>query len=76
MAQKRGIVDLKMVYTNPSKRIKLDHSVTEGQNTLHPKNWSHTNHYGMCGQSCPCCRAEIEETPFGVCPICWKLLEK
>jgi hypothetical protein len=30
----------------------------------------------MCGQSCPCCRAEIEDAPIGVCPICWKLYDK
>jgi len=37
---------------HPSKKIKLEES--------HPKGWTHTNHYGMCGQSCPCCRAEME----------------
>lgn len=35
----------------------------------HPSGWSKTNHYGMCGQNCPCCRAEQKEI-FGVCPIC------
>jgi len=68
--------EFKMEYDNPSKRIKLDHSVAEDQNHLHPKSWSRNNHYGMCGQSCPCCRAEMETEPLGVCPICWKLLEK
>lgn len=42
--------------------------------SLHPPGWNTTTHYmslgGQCGQSCPCCRAEIEETEFGVCPIC------
>ena len=42
----------------------------------HTREWNPETHYGMCGQSCPCCRAEIEETPFGVCPICWKKLGK
>lgn len=51
---------------NSVKKIKLDHDVK-----THPEGWTQTNHYGMCGQSCPCCRAKIEETPFGVCPICW-----
>ena len=39
--------------------------------TSHPMGWSPTNHYGMCGQSCPCCRAEVGDT-FGACPICIK----
>jgi len=42
-------------------------------NTKHSKTWTENNHYGLCGQSCPCCRAIVEEgnDPFGVCPICW-----
>ena len=39
--------------------------------TSHPMGWSPTAHYGMCGQSCPCCRAELGDT-FGACPICIK----
>ena len=39
--------------------------------TSHPTGWSPTAHYGMCGQSCPCCRAEVGDT-FGACPICKK----
>tara|TARA_B100001094_G_scaffold308708_1_gene341631 strand:+ start:71 stop:934 length:864 start_codon:yes stop_codon:yes gene_type:complete len=39
--------------------------------TSHPMCWSSTNHYGMCGQSCPCCRAEVGDT-LGACPICLK----
>lgn len=61
-------------YTRPllqSKKIKLDLSSVELKEGQHPKGWTQTNHYGMCGQSCPCCRAKIEETPIGVCPICW-----
>jgi hypothetical protein len=38
----------------------------------HPPGWTQSSHYGMCGQSCPCCRAKIEETPFGVCQTCWE----
>ena len=42
--------------------------------SLHPNGWDSTNHYmslgGQCGQSCPCCRAQVEETNIGVCPIC------
>ena len=39
--------------------------------TSHPMVWSPTAHYGMCGQSCPCCRAEVGDT-LGTCPICKK----
>ena len=35
----------------------------------HPIYWCNKNHYGQCGQSCPCCRAEVGDT-FGACPIC------
>lgn len=35
----------------------------------HPHGWCKVNHYGMCGQSCPCCRAQVGDT-FGACPIC------
>ena len=38
----------------------------------HPEYWSKEKHYGIhgqCGQSCPCCRAEVGDT-FGACPIC------
>jgi len=42
----------------------------------HPKSWNQHTHYGQCGQSCPCCRAFIEEVPFGVCNICWINLGK
>ena len=37
----------------------------------HPSTWNKNTHYGMCGQSCPCCRAKIETVPFGTCTICW-----
>jgi chemotaxis protein histidine kinase CheA len=39
--------------------------------TSHSQDWMSTSHYGMCGQSCPCCRAEVGDT-FGACPICKK----
>ena len=35
----------------------------------HPYIWSKDNHYGQCGQSCPCCRAHFYET-LGACPLC------
>ena len=35
----------------------------------HPFGWSETNHYGMCGQSCPCCRKKNKEV-LGSCNIC------
>lgn len=39
--------------------------------TSHPRGWCLTGHYGMCGQNCPCCRAEVGDT-LGACPICIK----
>ena len=36
---------------------------------IHPVGWSETNHYGMCGQSCPCCRKKNKEV-LGSCNIC------
>ena len=43
----------------------------------HPKGWSKKTHYmtlgGQCGQSCPCCRAEVAKhtgETLGTCPIC------
>ena len=38
----------------------------------HPEYWTKEKHYGehgQCGQSCPCCRAEVGDT-FGACTIC------
>lgn len=50
---------------------ELQNAVVEN----HPEYWSTNNHYGICGQSCPCCRSEIEEIPgFGTCPICDQLM--
>ena len=44
--------------------------------TKHVKGWTQDSHYmhigGQCGQSCPCCRAKIEESDLGVCLICRK----
>ena len=40
-------------------------------NLDHPCNWTKTTHYGMCGQSCPCCRTQIEGIyGFGTCVVC------
>ena len=43
----------------------------------HADEWSSDGHYGMCGQSCPCCRFEVESqmspdpaTWLGVCDVC------
>ena len=35
----------------------------------HPTCWSADKHYGQCGQSCPCCRAEIGDN-WGACMVC------
>ena len=46
----------------------------------HLHRWSQKNHYmymgGQCGQSCPCCRAEVynsgidPDAKWGACEIC------
>jgi hypothetical protein len=36
---------------------------------IHPKCWNAHTHYGQCGQSCPCCRAEIGDE-WGACLVC------
>ena len=48
----------------------------------HPKGWNKHIHYcnlgGQCGQSCPCCRAEVylkgidNDAKWGACVICLK----
>jgi DNA-directed RNA polymerase subunit M/transcription elongation factor TFIIS len=42
---------------------------SQSKHDSHPRGWDPQNHYGMCGQSCPCCRAEVGDT-LGACPIC------
>ena len=59
----------------PCPGLELNESeetLLEDKTVEHPSGWTEENHYGMCGQSCPCCRAMIEETDFGVCTICRK----
>ena len=51
-----------------SYTTKKDENKRENQ-ANHPRGWCKINHYGMCGQNCPCCRANAGDT-FGVCPIC------
>ena len=41
----------------------------ENQPKKHPYGWTKENHYGMCGQNCPCCRKKCGDV-LGVCPIC------
>jgi hypothetical protein len=36
---------------------------------VHPDCWNAIGHYGQCGQSCPCCRAEVGDV-WGVCLVC------
>lgn len=37
----------------------------------HGPGWDPTNHYHFCGQSCPCCRWQVEGPGgFGICGIC------
>tara|TARA_B110000971_G_scaffold147391_1_gene150565 strand:+ start:86 stop:289 length:204 start_codon:yes stop_codon:yes gene_type:complete len=52
------------------------------QTPSHPNGWNTHIHYcnlgGQCGQSCPCCRAEVylknidKDAYIGACPICIK----
>ena len=47
---------------------------------MHTLGWNIDNHYcqigGQCGQSCPCCRANIynngidPDAKFGACKVC------
>jgi hypothetical protein len=45
----------------------------------HPFGWHPKHHYmcmgGQCGQSCPCCRAELGDT-FGACQFCKIVYDK
>lgn len=51
----------------PAKRMP----VIQKKEESHPSDWTDSNHYGQCGQSCPCCRSVIEgATGIGTCPIC------
>ena len=54
------------------KISKLSSEIKKIEKEHHTHGWNQQHHYGICGQSCPCCRAEIEDVPLGVCPICWR----
>ena len=54
--------------TKRSYTKKKNENKRENQ-AKHPHGWCKINHYGMCGQSCPCCRAQLGDT-FGACSIC------
>jgi hypothetical protein len=41
------------------------------QELIHPDCWNAIGHYGQCGQSCPCCRAEVGDV-WGACLVCSK----
>ena len=56
--------------TRESNHTTTNHR-SSNKKQSHPLSWDSTNHYGMCGQSCPCCRARVEGPKgLGVCPIC------
>jgi len=38
------------------------------------RKWNKKEHYGNCGQSCPCCRANLKEE-IGSCKICLNALK-
>ena len=56
----------------------LNHVKANSSLQKHPKGWSLTNHWGQCGQSCPCCRANLykqnidPDAKWGACDICIK----
>ena len=41
----------------------------------HPSGWNPSTHYGMCGQSCPCCRSFVGDI-LGACLVCDRLKTK
>lgn len=41
----------------------------------HPNGWSSERHYGICSQSCPCCRAHVDGNTIGACSICLLTLQ-
>ena len=47
----------------------LDDPTPISKSIEHPKSWNINTHYGMCGQSCPCCRTNLGEL-IGACTIC------
>ena len=58
-----------------SKKRKRDDSVEKNidmgkKHTDIYSGWNEKNHYGQCGQSCPCCRWKIGREIFGSCTIC------
>jgi len=67
-----------------SKKFKIDFVIIFIITLMpgHIKGWTKQHHYcaigGQCGQSCPCCRAEIYlsnidcDAWFGACQICIK----
>ena len=61
-------------YPCPGKDLSdfEEETLLEPMTEEHPSSWTEEHHYGMCGQSCPRCRAIVEETDFGVCTICRK----
>lgn len=52
------------------KKEKKHKPSLKDQHMKYDKNWNEKTHYGQCGQSCPCCRWEIAQEPFGSCEIC------
>ena len=55
--------------TYKSKSYKTNNENKEKCKQQHPRGWTPDNHYGMCGQNCPCCRKQVGDI-LGVCPIC------
>lgn len=59
---------------------------TANKYKIHTLGWNMDSHYseigGQCGQSCPCCRAEVynrgidPDAHWGACTICLKNKKK
>ena len=52
----------RMERNEPKRKMK-------NKRQTHPFGWCKKNHYGMCGQSCPCCRKKNKDI-LGSCTIC------
>ena len=75
---------VKLTWKHLSNKCEPTKNTVSSSNTKPPKQhlqgWSQKNHYmcmgGQCGQSCPCCRAEVynsgvdPDAKWGACEIC------
>jgi hypothetical protein len=52
-------------------KVKVIEDEGEPEQITHPECWNEHTHYEQCGQSCPCCRAEVGDE-WGACLVCSK----